>query len=67
MDGNGNPIQVIIFFRNDMILEEKQTKAPFGAVGSLEPVGEREMGESFLSYFFPPKSNNLILKNPYLA
>ena len=28
MDGNGSPIQVIISLRNDMMLEEKQTKAP---------------------------------------
>jgi hypothetical protein len=34
MDGNGSPIQVIISLRNDMMLEGKQTKAPFGAAGT---------------------------------
>jgi hypothetical protein len=44
MDGNGSPIQVIIFLRNDMILEEKQTKDPFGAAGTR---GSRGKGWDF--------------------
>jgi hypothetical protein len=49
MDGNGSPIQVIISLRNDMILEEKQTKAPFGAAGTRGSQGKGRKLE--LSFF----------------
>jgi hypothetical protein len=44
-----SPIQVIISLRNDMILEEKQTKAPFGAAGTRGSQGKgRKLELSFL-------------------
>ena len=49
MDGNGSPIQVIISLRNDMMLEEKQTKAPFGAAGTRGSQGKGRKLE--LSFF----------------
>ena len=49
MDGNGSPIQVIIFLSNNMILDEKQTKAPFGVTGSRGSQGKGRKLE--LSFF----------------
>ena len=49
MDGNGSPIQVIISLRNDMMLEEKQTKTPFGAAGTSGSQGKGRKLE--LSFF----------------
>jgi hypothetical protein len=49
MDGNGSPIQVIISLRNDMMLEEKQTKALFGAAGTFGSQGKGRKLE--LSFF----------------
>jgi hypothetical protein len=49
MNGNGSLIQVIISLRNDMILEEKQTKAPFGAAGTR---GSQRKGRKLELSFF---------------
>jgi hypothetical protein len=49
MDGNGRPIQVIISLSNDMILEEKQTKAPFRATRTRGSQGKGRKLE--LSFF----------------
>ena len=40
---------MIIFLRNDMILEEKQTKAPFGAAGTR---GSQRKGRKLELSFF---------------
>ena len=45
MDGNGSPIQVIIFLRNDMILEKNKQKLP---MEQLEPMGLKGKGAFFL-------------------
>ena len=49
MDGNRSPIQVIISLRNDMMLDEKQTKAPFGAAGTRGWEGD---GRVFFCFLF---------------
>ena len=49
MDGNGSPIQVIISLRNDMMLEGKQIKAPFGAAGTR---GSQRKGRKLELSFF---------------